>query len=1028
MTLDSTDKLPATKDTLIFLRSLLEANPTLAFAYNGDSKSFLLNELAADSFSLAQGTYCVKETELLVTLTHIDDHCALAPEETPWMKVWQGDILNNIELELHIPNKKLMVVLCSGKLLLDPQSKTPIAAIVTMTDITLQHENQTQLKKNQNHLQMILDSTNAGTWEWNVQTGEMRFSAKWSELLGYSVKELSEMNIDKWKALHHPDDVGLSEESIKAHLCGDEPFYNATGRIKHKDGHWVWLQVRGRIYQWDDDNEPLWVAGIHLDVSSVRAFEDRALASQSYIEAVINSSAEVSIIVTDTEGLITIFNPGAQALLGYSEDEIVGKQTPAILHLESEVIARAKELSAEHGQAISGFEVFAYNARKGIPETLKWTYVCKNGDHKRVSLSTSALIEEGSKSGNKVIGYIGIAIDETAQLAAEEQARMAAQRFAGAFDSTAVGMALVSLKGGWLVVNDALCSMLGYTREELIATDFQTITHPDDLENDLTLLGHLLEGSIPNYSMQKRYYCKSGELIQTLLWVAIVRDGTGKPVHFVSQIQNITEEFKARQQLISSETRLRGLFDLSPIGIILMEYRTGKVLEANHAVIAPTGYNYEEFMKLNDRDITPREHAQTMALAIEQLRTIGRYEPVEKEHIRKDGSRYPVLIQGILMKESDGREVVWSLIEDISDRKRLERIKNEFISTVSHELRTPLTSISGALSLIVGGVLGEVPDEILDMLQIAAKSSERLSQLVNDLLDMDKLLAGKMDLKLELTDLQPLIKDAENTMQAFATANNVHIVSTGDLKMRIRTDRGRLLQVLSNLLSNACKHSNAGGQVELHHEAGPEDSIIISVIDHGKGIPKEFRSRIFQKFAQADSSDTSDTPGTGLGLAICKELIERLGGVIGYESKEGEGSLFWIRLPRAQTEFDFSERTPRVLHVEDDQDFAQLMRLQVSNWIDMDLATSLATAFEKIRRSHYDLILLDLFLPDGHGETLWETIHLSQPDIPIVILSGHEVPRKLADNVAAVLQKDEYTLSKVVSTLHNIFEMGEAPK
>lgn len=1028
MTLDLTDKLPANKDTLIFLRSLLEANPTLAFAYHGDNKSFLLNEVAADSFGLDQGTFCIKESELMVTLTHIDDQTALAPEQTPWTKVWQGETINNIELRLHAPNNKLMVVLCSGKLLFDPESKAPLAAIITMTDITTQYENETKLEKNQHHLQMILDGTNAGTWEWNVQTGEMRFSAKWSELLGYSVEELSEMNIGKWKALHHPDDVGLSEESIKAHLRGDEPFYNATGRIKHKDGRWVWLQVRGRIYQWDDNNEPLWVAGIHLDVSSVRVFEDRARTSQSYVEAVINSSAEVSIIVTDTEGLITIFNPGAQALLGYSEDEIVGKQTPAILHLESEVIARSKELSAEHGIEISGFEVFAYNARNGIPETLKWTYVCKNGDHKRVSLSTSALIEEGLESEKKVIGYIGIAIDETAQLAAEEQARMSTQRFAGAFDSTAVGMALVSLEGGWLVVNDALCSMLGYTREELIAIDFQTITHPDDLENDLTLLGQLLDGTIPNYSMQKRYYRKNGELIQALLWVAIVRDRNGDPVHFVSQIQNITEEFKARQQLVSSETRLRGLFDLSPIGIILMEYRTGKVLEANRAVIAPTGYSYEEFMELSDRDITPREHAQTMALAIEQLRTIGRYEPVEKEHIRKDGSRYPVLIQGILMTESDGREVVWSLIEDISDRKRLERIKDEFISTVSHELRTPLTSISGALSLIVGGVLGEVPDEILDMLQIAAKSSERLSQLVNDLLDMDKLLAGKMDLKLELIDLNPLINDAENAMQAFATANGVRIVSTGNLKMRVRTDSGRLLQVLSNLLSNACKHSNAGGQVELHHEAGPEDSIIISIIDHGKGIPKEFRSRIFQKFAQADASDTSDTPGTGLGLAICKEIIERLGGVIGYESTEGQGSHFWIRLPRAQTEFDFSQRTPRVLHVEDDEDFAQLMKLQVSNWVDMDLATDLTSAFEKIRLNHYDLILLDLFLPDGHGETLWETIHLSQPDIPIVILSGHEVPRKLADNVAAVLLKDEYSLSQVVSTLHNIFDMGEAPK
>ncbi len=1004
-----------------FVRSFLEATPTLALAFFGDSNAFVFNGLAAERLQISQGTQYIAN-DLEISISELDEHSPLSQSKTPWVRVWRGEQLQNISLKIQTSNAAPLVVICSGKLINHPQNGQAFAALITLTDVTAQYDKDMLQQKNQHHLQMLLAGTNTGTWEWNVQTGEIHFSAEWSKLLGYSQEEFKAFNVELWQGLHHPDDLPQITEIVRAHLESSNDSFSTLGRIKHKDGHWVWLQVHGRVYQRDEHNQPLLLAGIHLDVSDVRAFEKQAKVSESYMAAVVNSSANVAIIATDTEGLITIFNPGAQSLLGYSEEEMVGKQTPAILHLESEVIARAQELSEQEGEEITGFEVFVHGARNGNVETRHWTYIDKKGNHRKVSLTVSPLLEEN----NKIIGFLGIAIDETGQRQAEEEARLAVQRFTGAFESTAVGMALVSLEGRWMVVNDALCQMLGYSREELLASDFQTITHPDDLENDLALLKKLLAGEIPNYSMHKRYYHKDGELIQALLWVAVVRDKDGTPIHFVSQIQNITEEFLARQQLESSETRLRGLFDLSPIGIILMDYKTGKAIEANRAVIEPTGYSDEEFFQMSDRELTPREYAPAMSQAIEQLRNTGRYEAFEKEHIRKDGSRYPVLVQGILMREPSGRQVVWSLVEDISERKRLDRIKNEFVSTVSHELRTPLTSISGALSLIVGGVLGDVPDDILDMLTIAARSSERLSQLVNDLLDMDKLLAGKMDLKLELLDLGPVIKDAVSAMTPFAASHDVSIVSTGNIQKQIRTDKGRLLQVLNNLLSNACKHSPPGAQVTLHCESGPEDSIIISVIDQGRGIPKAFRSRIFQKFAQADASDNSDTQGTGLGLAICKELVERLGGAIGYESTEGEGSHFWIRLPRAQTEFNFAERTPRVLHVEDDSDFAHLVSLQVSNWIDMDLAVDLSSAFEKIRLNHYDLILLDLFLPDGHGETLWETIHLAQPDVPIVILSGHEVPRKLADNVAAVLHKDESTLTRVVSTLHNIFEMGEA--
>ena len=1000
--------------------SLLELIPNAALAYDGDRDVFYFNALAAQWFGVDHTSESIESSALVLQVANLGDPHPLDKDNTPWRRAWNGESIQGIEVLLNVKNLNPRYILCHGSHLPQYDDGSRLA-IISMVDIATIRKDYQALQEGRAHMRLIYEGTDAGTWQWNIQTGEIKFNRRWAQIVGYTLEELSPVSIDTWIMLTHPDDVIESKRQLKQLFAGEISHYNLVFRMRHKKGHWAWVHCRGRIFQSDAEGRPLWMAGTHLDVSNIRAAEDEARSSQAYMQALIDSSSDVAIIATDTEGLITVFNTGAEKLLGYSEEEVVGKLTPAPFHLESEAIARGKELSEAAGYEVSGFDVFVHTARNGKSETRKWTYVCKSGEYRPVSLAVSAMRDDKKN----VIGFLGIAIDETAQLAAEEKAQLAAQRFAGAFESAAVGMAIVSLEGRWMEVNDALCEMLGYNREELLITDFQTLTHPDDLQNDLNLLEKLLFGEIPNYQMEKRYYRKNGALIQAKLWVALVRNLLGEPLHFVSQIQNITDEFLAKQALQSSEARLRGLFDLSPVGISLMDFKTGKQLVANDALIAPTGYSKTEFMALTDRELTPREYAPLMKNAIEQLRTIGRFTPFEKEYIRKDGTRYPILAQGILMNDPSGRDVVWSLAENISERKRLDQIKNEFVSTVSHELRTPLTSISGALSLVISGVLGEVNEEVCAMLKIASKSSVRLSALVNDLLDMDKLLAGKMDIKIEYVDLLPLFDEVVSGIASFAQAHEVEIVLVEDTSMKIHTDGTRLIQVLTNLLSNACKHSERGGKVELHHIAGPDGSVIISVVDHGKGIPKEFRSRIFQKFAQADGSDSSDKKGTGLGLAICKELIERMGGVIGYESHDGKGSHFWIRLPRARTQVSKVNQKPVVLHVEDDLEFAKLVSIQLNNWVNMDLATDLAMANRKIRENHYDLILLDLFLPDGSGEALWESLHRSQADVPIVILSGHEVPRRLANNVAAVLVKDETTLSRIISTLQHIFEMGE---
>jgi signal transduction histidine kinase len=252
---------------------------------------------------------------------------------------------------------------------------------------------------------------------------------------------------------------------------------------------------------------------------------------------------------------------------------------------------------------------------------------------------------------------------------------------------------------------------------------------------------------------------------------------------------------------------------------------------------------------------------------------------------------------GICYKTSTETHWIVQII-DISERIRLDKLKREFVSVVSHELRTPLTSISAGIKLLASGKIGHFEPAADKIIQIALQNSDRLSLLINDLLDMEKLVAGKMLVDMKPQNIKAITAAAVESVQNNAAQKNLNLVSQfPEETVWVTGDELRLTQIIVNLLSNAIKFSSSDTDIELSIHLDKEE-VHIAIRDHGPGIATENQNRLFKQFSQLDTSDTRNQTGTGLGLAISKELVGLMGGSIGVSSQPGSGATFYFILPR----------------------------------------------------------------------------------------------------------------------------------
>jgi PAS domain S-box-containing protein len=439
--------------------------------------------------------------------------------------------------------------------------------------------------------------------------------------------------------------------------------------------------------------------------------------------------------------------------------------------------------------------------------------------------------------------------------------------------------------------NPAAERLYGYTAAEAIGMPIGIIIPADQRQQFDDAVRAALDAHSGN-AFETIAVAKDGGRIDVLVMLSAITSATGETTGVITITRDMTP-------LKAAEDKFRLAVESCPNGMMMSD-AAGKIVMANKEIERLFGYSREELIGRSIDDLVPERlrrrhmhHRNRFARNPKHRRMNGSRELTGT---RKDGTEIPIEV-GLTPIESPEGMMVLSAVVDISERKRLDHLKDEFVSMVSHELRTPLTSISGALGLLMEDAGGHLPATAMQLLSIAHTNSERLVRLINDILDLQKIEAGQITFHLRYVGLRSVVEQTIDANHGFAAGFGVRIrLDAASCEAEVLADPDRLAQVLTNLLSNAIKFSPPGEEVVVAI-ARHGSEMRVSVRDHGPGIPETFKSRIFEKFAQSESSDARQKGGTGLGLSIAKQLIHQHGGSLGFEAARGGGTVFHFDLP-----------------------------------------------------------------------------------------------------------------------------------
>jgi PAS domain S-box-containing protein len=818
--------------------------------------------------------------------------------------------------------------------------------------------------------------------------------------------------------------------------------------------------------------------------NTARKRAEEALLKAGALQSAIFNSANFSSIATDAKGVIQIFNVGAERMLGYAAAEVMNKITPADISDPQEVIARATALSSELGTSITpGFEALVFKASRGIEDIYELTYIRKDGSRFPAVVSVTALRDKQ----DSIIGYLLIGTDNTARKQAEEALLKAGALQSAIFNSANFSSIATDAKGVIQIFNVGAERMLGYTATEVmnkitpadISDPQEVIARARALSSELgTAITPGFEALVFKASRgiediyELTYIRKDGSRFPAVVSVTALRDDDGAIIGYLligtdntARKQIEEERMKLDQRLRDQHFYTRSLIESNIDALMTCDPR-GIITDVNKQTEALTGCTRDELIGAPFKNyFTDSGLAEA---GINRVLSEGKVTNYELTARARDGELTVVSYNATTFHDRDRvLQGVFASARDVTELKRFEqrlqqknleleeasRMKSEFLANMSHELRTPLNAIMGFSEILRDGLIGELTSQQRGFIGDIFGSGKHLLSLINDILDLSKVEAGKMTLDLEPVEVWGLFTNSLSIIKEKATARHINLTMDASRAPKsIQADARKVKQIVYNLLSNAVKFTVDGGNVALIIDRVPRDDVglasgawthrsfsppsakydeflRITVTDSGIGISPEGLEHLFKPFSQIDSGLSRKFEGTGLGLAMVKLLAELHGGAVAVESAVDEGSRFTVWLPmrpadgvptptkaqeaiRSAALFErrsIPEGMRTALVVEDDYKSAELIRVQLeAEGFNVLHAASAEAALELAVQQPLSLITIDIMLPNMDG---WELLtRLKQVSelrrIPVVIISIVADPsRGFSLGAAAVMQK-----------------------
>lgn len=939
------------------------------------------------------------------------------------------------EFRVELPQQGLRWV--SGSALPQKQEDDSVIWYGHITDISksvLQKEQLTEVKE---QLELAINGTNDGIWDWNITTNTLFLSKRWKEMLGYQEHEISN-SFSSFESLIAPEDKTRVMEHVQRYLTGELTSYALEFRMQHKSGTYTWILAKGEALR-NKDGQAYRMAGSHSDITASKEANARLKENKIRLELAMDAGEHGfwDLNLTNNQ---TFFSPSYYTMLGYQDQELP-------MHLDTFL----KLLHPEDKEHILPRINRAIKA--GHPYKFEFRLLCKDLSYKWVMGKGKSYFNDQSGHANRVVG---VHIDIHERKTAEAKLVQSEKRLHSYLRFAPYGVTVTDRYGHFTYVNAKACELSGYGQEELLRKQIGDLIAEKSRTDAFQHFNKAVEEGYANGELL--FVRKTGEVRTWAVTAVKISDN-----EYVASTEDITERKKTEEQLQFQSDLQKILMKIASdyINIPLHEVAakiTHSLQELGQLVKADRAYVFDYDWKNNEchntyewcetgissqinkqqkvslssfpemcathRKGLPMDIADINALpdteaknslqaqdikslltlplmkenecigfiGFDSVRTKHRYSEKEKSLL--------ALFSRMIVNVKTRQELYQDLVYQKEVAEKANRAKSDFLSNMSHEIRTPLNGVIGFSDLLSKTSLNPIQSQYAENIK---HSGDSLLGIINDILDFSKIEAGKMDLQTEMTNLFDLTGLTMDMMQFHAARKKLELLLNiqPDMPCCGEIDPLRFRQVLTNLLSNAIKFTKQG-EVELSVHFTPltdqRGRYNFAIRDTGIGISPEEQKKLFQSFSQADSSTTKEYGGTGLGLAICKLLVNKMNGSITLSSEKGKGSTFTVSLETKYTtgktpDLEAIRNTIRnVLIIDDNENNRTILQHMLAHWgIQSQGVQSGQEGLDLLYSpKSYDVIIVDYHMPDMDGlETIRkirQTIEEENEIHPLILL------------------------------------------